>query len=294
MARAIWSGAISFGLVNVPVKLYSATSPKSVRFHQLSGKTGARIRQKRVDATTGDEVPYEDIVKGYEITPDRYVMIDPEELDALDPKATHTIDIEEFVDLDEIDPIYYDHTYYLAPSAGGAKAYRLLLDAMRESGKVGLGRVVIRSKQQLCALRPTDEVLALTTMLFGDEVLAPDRIDELEGVSDAPASDRELAMAQQLIDSLSAEFDPSRYRDEYRDRVLQLIERKAAGEELTAPPPAEEAAPAPDLMAALEASLAAVRSDDDDTAAKPAKQGAGGEGKETTAKRGRAPAEAKR
>ncbi len=232
MARAIWSGAISFGLVNVPVKLYSATSPKSVRFHQLSSKTGARIRQKRVDSSTGDEVPYEEIVKGYEITPERYVLIEPEELDALDPKATHTIDIEEFVALDEIDPIYYDHSYYLAPTAGGAKAYRLLLDAMRESGKVGIGKVVLRSKQQLCALRPSGDALALTTMLFGDEVLAPDRLDELEAVGQSEATQRELTMAQQLIDSLSAEFQPTKFRDDYRERVLDLIERKASGEQI--------------------------------------------------------------
>ncbi|HWE32795.1 MAG TPA: Ku protein [Solirubrobacteraceae bacterium] len=273
MARAIWSGAISFGLVNVPVKLYSATSPKSVRFHQISSKTGARIRQKRVDPTTDEEVPYEEIVKGYEITPDHYVLIDPDELDALDPKATKTIDIEDFVDLAEIDPIFYDHSYYLAPSAGGAKAYRLLLDAMRESEKVGIGRVVLRSKQQLCALRPTGEVLTLSTMLFGDEVLSPDRLDDLDAVSDAPASDRELAMAQQLIDSLSREFDPAKYHDDYRERVLNLIERKAAGEEIAVQPEAEEPAAAPDLMAALEASLAAVRSDDpepDKPAKKPA------------------------
>src|SRR5436305_14729865 len=232
MARAIWSGAISFGLVNVPVKLYSATSPKSVRFHQLSGKTGSRIRQKRVDASTGDEVAFEDIVKGYEITPDRYVLIATDELEAFDPKVTRTIDIEEFVDLVEIDPIYYDHNYYLAPTAGGAKAYRLLLDAMREAGKVGIGRVVLRSKQQLCALRPTGDVLTLTTMLFGDEVLAPDRLDELDAVGEAEASQRELTMAEQLISSLSTEFDPGKYHDEYRERVLDLIERKAAGEEL--------------------------------------------------------------
>src|ERR1700730_9463526 len=202
MARAIWTGAISFGLVNVPVKLYSATSPKSVRFHQLSSKTGARIRQKRVDPSTGDEVPFEDIVKGFDLSPDRYVLITPEELEALDPKATKTIDIEEFVDLSEIDPIYFDHAYYVAPSTGGAKAYRLLLDAMRESGKVALARIVLRSKQQLCALRPAGDVLTLSTMLFGDEVLAPDRLDELESVSDAEASDREMKMARQLIDSL--------------------------------------------------------------------------------------------
>jgi len=264
MARAIWSGAISFGLVNVPVKLYSATSPKSVRFHQLSSKSGARIRQKRVDPTTDEEVPFEEIVKGYEITPEHYVIIEPDELDALDPKATRTIDIEEFVDLADIDPIYYDHSYYLAPTAGGAKPYRLLLDAMREAGKVGIGRVVLRSKQQLCALRPGDEVLMLTTMLFGDEVLAPDRLDELDAVSEAEASKRELAMAQQLIDSLSADFEPTKYRDDYRERVLQLIERKAAGEEIAVQPQAEEPAAAPDLMAALEASLAAVRSDGDE------------------------------
>jgi DNA end-binding protein Ku len=263
MARAIWSGAISFGLVNVPVKLYSATSPKTVRFHQLSGKTGARIRQKRVDSTTDEEVPYEDIVKGYEITPDHYVLITNDELEALDPKATRTIDIEEFVDLVDIDPIYYDHSYYLAPAAGGAKAYRLLVDAMRESGKVGIGRVVLRSKQQLCALRPTGEALTLSTMLFGDEVLSPDRLDELESVNEAEASERELTMAQQLIDSLSSDFEPDKYHDEYRERVLNLIERKAAGEEIAVQPQAEEPAAAPDLMAALEASLAAVGEDSD-------------------------------
>ncbi len=302
MARAIWSGAISFGLVNVPVKLYSATSPKSVRFHQLSSKTGARIRQKRVDSTTGDEVPYEEIVKGYEITPDRYVMIDPDELDALDPKVTRTIDIEEFVDLSEIDPIYYDHNYYLAPTAGGAKAYRLLLDAMREAGKVGIGRVVLRSKQQLCALRVggdgTSDVLTLTTMLFGDEVLAPDRIDELDGVGEAGATPRELAMAQQLIASLSSEFEPTKYKDEYRERVLELIERKAAGEEIAVAPQAEEPAAAPDLMAALEASLAAVKADSDDTpppaAPKPRKRASAEKGNGSESKPTKRPAKAKR
>jgi DNA end-binding protein Ku len=278
MPRAIWSGAISFGLVNVPVKLYSATSPKTVRFHQLSAKTGARIKQKRVDPSTGDEVAFEDIVKGYELTPERYVLIEPEELEALDPKATKTIDIEEFVDLADIDPIYYDHSYYLAPATGGAKAYRLLLEAMRESEKVAIGKIVIRSKQQLCALRPAGQVMALSTMLFGDEVLAPDRLDELDAIDEAEASDRELTMAQQLISSLSADFDPGRFKDEYRERVLELIERKAAGEEIAVQPEAEAETPAPDLMAALEASLAEVRSGSSDQtdaekpAAKPRKR----------------------
>jgi DNA end-binding protein Ku len=287
MARAIWSGAISFGLVNVPVKLYSATSPKSVRFHQLSSKTGARIRQKRVDPSTGEEVPFEEIVKGYEITPDRYVLITPEELDALDPKATKTIDIEEFVDLSEIDPIYYDNSYYLAPTAGGAKAYRLLLDAMRESGKVGIGKVVLRTKQQLCALRPTGDVLTLSTMLFGDEVLAPDRLDELDAIGDAEASDRELKMAEQLIASLSSEFDPTRFKDEYRERVLDLIERKASGEEIATQPEAEEPVAAPDLMAALEASLAAVKSDGggDESPPKSSKKSSSGSENGKTAKK---------
>lgn len=295
MARAIWSGAISFGLVNVPVKLYTATSPKTVRFNQLSSKTGARIRQKRVDPTTDEEVPYEDIVKGYEITPERYVVITNDELDALDPKATRTIDIEEFVDLAEIDPIYYDHNYYLAPTAGGAKAYRLLVDAMRESGKVGIGKVVIRSKQQLCALRPTGEVLTLTTMLWGDEVLSPDRLDEIGEIEEAQATDRELKMAEQLIASLSAQFAPEKFHDEYREQVLALIERKAAGEEIAIVPEAEEPAAAPDLMAALEASLAAVHSGDEDqpaSAKKPSRRApaksADGDGKPAPRRRAKA------
>jgi DNA end-binding protein Ku len=274
MPRAIWSGAISFGLVNVPVKMYSATSPKTVRFHQLSSKTGARIKQKRVDPSTGEEVAFEDIVKGFELSPERYVLIEPEELDALDPKATKTIDIEEFVDLAEIDPIYYDHSYYLAPATGGAKAYRLLLEAMREAGKVAIGRVVIRSRQQLCALRPIGQAMGLSTMLFGDEVLSPDRLDELDALHEAEASKRELTMAQQLISSLSADFDPLKFKDDYRERVLDLIERKAAGEEIAVQPEAEDSEPAPDLMAALEASLAEVRSGDSDEPAKAPKPAA--------------------
>jgi DNA end-binding protein Ku len=299
MPRAIWTGAISFGLVNVPVKLYSATSPKTVRFHQLSSKTGMRIRQKRVDPSTDEEVPFEDIVKGYEITPDHYVVITPEELDALDPKATKTIDIEDFVDLEEIDPIFFDHSYYVAPATGGAKAYRLLLEAMRESGKVAVGRIVLRTKQQLVALRPNGDVLTMSTMLFGDEVLQPDRLDELDSVAEAEASERELTMARQLIDSLSSDFEPNKYRDNYRERVLELIERKASGEEI-AVQPVEEAEPVPDLMAALEASLAAVRGEEEEP--KPAKRApakrsaakADGDGAGASKSSGRAKAKAKK
>jgi DNA end-binding protein Ku len=265
MARSIWTGAISFGLVTVPVKLYSAVNRKTVRFHQLSGTTGVRISQRRVDPSTGDEVPYEEIVKGFEITPDRYVVIEPGELETLQPKKTKTIEIEDFVELSDIDPIFYDHPYYLAPGTGGAKPYRLLLDAMRDSGRVAVARVVIRSKEQLVALRPMrdDHVLGMSTMLFADEIVEPETIDELSAAEDVETTDRELDIAKQLIESLAGPFEPAKYRDEYRDEVLNLIERKAAGEEIAVQPAAEEEAePVPDLMAALKASLDAVREKD--------------------------------
>ena len=262
MARSIWSGAISFGLVNVPIKLYSAVSRKTVRFNQLNSETGNRIAMKRTDPETGDEVPFDQIVKGFELTKDRYVVISPDELDALDPERTRTIQIEDFVDQVDIDPIYYDHPYYLVPDKGAAKAYGLLLNAMEASGKVAIARVVIRSKEQLVAIRPADELLMMETMIFHDEVVPHEELDDLPEAKDLKASDRELKMAQQLIDSLSNEFDPSRYRDEYRDKVLDLIERKASGEEIAVQPEAPAPAKVPDLMAALEASQAAVKDDD--------------------------------
>lgn len=262
MPRSIWTGAISFGLVTVPVKMYSAVSRKTVRFHQLNGKTGVRIQQKRVDPTTGDEVAYEDIVKGFELTPDRYVVIEPGELEALDPKKTKAIEIEDFVALDEIDPIYYDHPYYLAPGPGGAKPYKLLLDAMRETGRVAIAKVVIRSKQQLVAVRPMgDNALGMATMVFPDEIIETSTIDELSAVEEVEIKERELAIAKQLVDSLTGEFDPDKYRDTYRDEVLALVERKAEGKEIAVQPEAEEEdAAVPDLMSALKASLDAVRS----------------------------------
>lgn len=276
MARAIWSGAISFGLVTVPVKLYSAVERKTVRFHQLSGKTGARIAQKRVDPQSGEEVPYEAVVKGYEVAPDRYVTIEPDELDSLAPEKTRTIDIEDFVELVQIDPIYYDHPYYLAPGPGGAKPYRLLLEAMQRSGKVAIARVVIRSKEQLVAIRPMDNVIGMATMLFPDEVLPADRLEELPGANEVKTSKRELDIAVQLVDSLAGDFHPEKYHDTYREQVLELIERKAHGEEIAVQPPAEEVrAPAPDLMSALKASLEAVRAQEAEAAtdgrAKPRK-----------------------
>ena len=257
----MWSGAISFGLVNVPVKLYSAVSRKTVRFNQLNAETGNRIAQKRVDPETGEEVGYDQIVKGYELTKDRYVVITPDELDALDPEKTRTVDIEDFVDLDEIDPVYYDHPYYLVPDKGATKAYGLLLGAMKQANKVAIARVVLRSKEQLVAIRPSGDVLMMETMLFHDEVVPAHDIDDLPDGKELKATDRELKMAQQLIDSLSSEFDPTSYHDEYREKVLELIEMKASGQEIAVQPDAPEPAKVPDLMAALEASLAAVKDD---------------------------------
>jgi len=264
MPRSIWTGAISFGLVTVPVKLYSAVSRKSVRFHQLNKETGVRIQQKRVDPTTGDEVPYEDIVKGYELTPDRYVIIEPGELEALDPKKTKSIEIEDFVSHEEIDPIYFDHPYYLAPGPGGAKPYRLLLEAMRATGRVAIANVVIRQKQQLVAVRPMGEsALSMSTMVYPDEVVDPTSIDELAAAEEVEINQRELDIAKQLVDSLAGPFDLEKYQDTYREEVLALVERKAQGEEIAVQPSAEEdEAPVPDLMSALKASLDAVKARD--------------------------------
>jgi DNA end-binding protein Ku len=260
MPRAIWSGAISFGLVNIPVKLYSAVSRKTVRFHQIDSGSGQRIQQRRVNPRSGDEVDYESIVKGYEVGPDRYVTVTPEELDSLAPEKTRTIDIEVFVDLDQIDPIYYDHPYYLVPDTGAGKAYRLLLDAMEKAGKVAIARVVLRSKEHLVAIRPHEGVLTMETMLFADEVIPPDTLEEVPADGDVKTTKRELDMAKQLIDSLSANFEPEKYRDEYRDRVLDLIERKAQGEQIVIEAPPEQPKQVPDLMAALEASIASAKS----------------------------------
>jgi len=269
MPRAIWTGAISFGMVTVPVKLYSAVNRKTVRFHQLSGKSGVRVSQKRIDPQSGEEVPYESLVKGYEIAPERYVVIEPGELETLQPKKTKTIEIEDFVELSQIDPVYYDQPYYLAPATGGAKPYRLLLEAMRDTNKVAIARVVIRSKEQLVAVRPMGDALGMATMLFADEVLPPDRIDELADAAEVETTKRELDVAKQLVESLAGDFEPEKYHDTYRADVLAMIERKAQGEEIVVQPTPEEISePAPDLMSALKASLEAVRAREGAGAAK--------------------------
>ena len=259
MPRAIWSGSISFGLVNIPIKLYNAVSRKNVSFNQIDSRTGSRIKMQRVSTADGTEVPYEAIVKGYELSPDRFVLIEPDELDALDPDATRTIDIEEFVDLADIDPVFYDAAYYVAPGKASEKPYALLVKAMEEQGKVGIARFVMRTKQYLAALRPKDGALVLSTMVYADEVVPSEDIGDLRAAAGIEVSDRELAMATQLIDSLSTEFQPDKFHDTYREQVLELIEKKAAGEEIVVESAPAAQAPVVDLMAALEASVKEAR-----------------------------------
>jgi len=295
MARPIWNGAISFGLVSIPVKLYSATVDRAVRFHQIDSRSGSRVRQKRVSEADGAEVPYEEIVKGYELSSGKYITITDDELAALDPKASRTIDLIEFVALESIDPIYYDSAYYLAPDPATAKPYKLLLSAMADAGKVGIATFVMRGKERLCALRADDDKLVLSTMRYADEIREVDEIEQLDAVAEVELSDKEVAMAGQLIASLDADFDPTRFHDSYREKVQELVSRKQDGDESVF----EAAEPVDDnkvidLMAALEASVADAKrargrhptgrteeSDDDDAEDAPARSAA----KKTTAKR---------
>lgn len=260
MARPIWSGSVSFGLVNIPVKLFSAVSRKNVRFNQIEAATGGRIKQKRVSAVTGEEVAYEEIVKGFELPNGEYVTISPEELDALDPAAAKTIDLQEFVDLADIDPIFYDAQYYLAPSPDTQKPYKLLVTAMEEAGKVGIARFVMRTKQYLAAIRPVDGKLMISTMVYADEIVASTEVELFDGLDDIEVADGEVEMARQLISTLGADFEPEKHTDTYREAVLELIEKKAAGEEtVIAATSEEEVGSVVDLMAALEASVAAAK-----------------------------------
>ena len=256
MPRSLWTGSLSFGLVNIPVKLYSAVSPKDVHFHLLHDADGVRIQQKRVCPADGEEVTADHLVKGYEIAPDQYVMIKPEELEALEPESAHTIDIQDFVALSEIDPIYYERSYYVAPDKRADKAYSLLLEAMRRSKKTAIARFVMRTKRYLAAIRPLDDALVLETLYFPDEVVPRRTYDDLN-VTKREVDPRELAMAEQLIAALTTKFDPKKYHDEYRERVLELIERKAEGEEPRLAPPAPRPSKVINLMEALEQSIAA-------------------------------------
>ena len=261
MPRAIWSGAISFGLITVPVRLYSAVSRKSVRFNQLDQRTGSRIKRKWVSALDGEEVPNDELVRGYEITSGNYVTVSDEELRSLDPEASRSIDIVEFVDLAEVDPLAYDNAYYLEPDELAAKAYKVLLTALNEAQKVAIARIVMRQKEYLAVIRPTEGALVLSTVVYADEINPIEAIEGLEKVADIEVSEAEIAMAEQLISTLETNYEPEKYTDGYRERVLELIQKKSDGEEIVM---TEDAAPAAtseviDLMAALEASVAAAK-----------------------------------
>ncbi len=276
MPRAMWSGAISFGLVSVPVKLFTAVSRKSVRFNQIDSKTNSRVKQKRVNAE-GEEVSYDQIVKGYEISKDTYVIVTEEEMESLAPKASRMIDISDFVSEDDIDPVFYDSAYYLVPDELARKSYSLLSKAMQDSGRVAIATFVMRTKQYLVAIRPQNGLLMMSTMVYADELVAADEIPGLEDLDEIEVSEAEMTMAGQLIDSLTGDFEPEKYRDSYREQVLDLLEKKAAGD-LTSieVPVAEDEAAVVDLLAALEASVAAAKAarsastDDGETVAKSA------------------------
>ena len=287
MARAIWSGAIGFGLVNIPVKLYSATESKDVAFHQFERGTGKRIHNKRVAEGSDREVAFEDIDKGYEVSKGKFVMVTPEELASVEPGRSRTIEIEEFVDLHEVDPVYFDKPYYLAPADGAEKPYVLLLEALRKSERVAIGRFVMRTKQYLATLRPTEKLIVLETMLFPDEVRDPAEVENVP--RQTKVAPKELAAAMQLIDSLTERFDPKRYHDTYRERVLKLLEDKAKGKQIVVEPEERTGGEVLDLMAALEASVKAAREGTrpEAMAAKAAKSARGGsdgkDGKDRTA-----------
>ena len=272
MARAIWSGTISFGLLNVPVRLYSAVARRNIALREIRESDSARIKHRRVAEGTDEEVPYENIVKAYELSPGQYVPLGKDELSALAPEKTRAIEVQDFVDIEEIDPMYFDSPYYLGPADGAEKAYSLLAAAMESSGKAAIARFVFRNKEHLAAIRPSNGVLTLTTMRFHDEVVPPSELDDALPDKKPKVAKREQEMAEQLIDSLSTEFEPSSYRDEYREQLLALIEQKAEGKEIVAPEAeAPKATKAPDLMAALEESIAAVKGQGGKKPAKAAK-----------------------
>ena len=258
MPRPVWTGTISFGLVAIPIKLYHAVSKKNVSFNQLDQRTMSRIKLKKVSADSGEDVPDEEIVKGYEISKGRYVVVDPDELEPFIPAATKSIELEEFVDLSEIDPKYFDSPYIVAPNMT-PKPYVLLAKAMEEAGKVAIGRFVMRNKQYVAAIRAVDGTLLMSTMVFADEVVDVGSIEELQVLDTVEVTAKELKMAESLVDSLAAAFEPDKYRDNYREQVLDLIERKAAGEEFEMPAALAAAPQVVDLMAALEASVKAAK-----------------------------------
>jgi DNA end-binding protein Ku len=255
MPRAMWKGAISFGLVTIPVAVYPATEEKTLRFNQLHDEDGGRVRYKRVCEKDGEEVTFEHIVKGYEVEKDRYVVLTDEDLNAIPVESSRAIDIHRFVDLDEIDPVMFKKSYYLVPEETGAKAYALLREAMADDGRVGIAKVSFRDKEHLAALRFKDEAFVLETMYWPDEI----READFGGVDvSAKIRGQELEMAKQLIESLSGEWNPEEYSDEYREAMLQIVEAKLNGQEIEVVAP-EPTAKVVDLMEALKASVAAAK-----------------------------------
>jgi DNA end-binding protein Ku len=255
MARSLWTGSLSFGLVNVPVRLFSAVRDQGVHFNQLHEKDGVPIETRRVCSKEGKEVPYDEIVSGYEVEDGKWVTLTDEELAAAEPRKTKTIDIEEFVELGDVDPIYFDHPYFLVPedSEGAARAYRLLVESMGASDRVALGRFVLRTKEYLVAIRVRDDVLSLTTMRFADEVRATDDVEKPGGRKPAK---KQIDQAVALIEAMSGDFEPSDWKDCHRERLLKIIDQKRKGKKVKAPEKIDEPSAVPDLMAALEESLA--------------------------------------
>jgi DNA end-binding protein Ku len=256
MARSLWSGALSFGLVNVPIQLVSATRDVQIHFHQLDSEDNTPIEVRRYCSEEDVEVPYEEIVAGYELDDGEWVMLTDEELAAAQPEKTRTIDIEEFVEERDVDPIYYDHPYFLVPTGGeGAeRAYKLLCKVMDREDRIALGRFVLRNKEYLAAIRPRDGVLTLTTMTFADEIRPAGPIEELIGAAKAPR--KEVDAAVELIEAMTTDWDPKRYEDRHRERLMKVIEAKGEGERIEPVDDGEAPTEVPDLMAALEATLA--------------------------------------
>jgi DNA end-binding protein Ku len=261
LARALWSGSLSFGLVNVPVNVVTAVRDRDLHFRQLHEKDGAPIDVQRWCSQEDVEVPFEEITRGYEVDGGKEVMVSDEELEAIEPGKTRTIDIERFVDLAEVDPIYFDHPYFLVPSAsddGAARAYRLLAEVMARGEQAALGRFVMRAKEYLAIVRARDGALTLTTMVFADEVRSTKDLDTASQKSHRPAP-KQVQAAVAVIEELSADWDPDKYKDRYRARLRRVVGRKRKGETIKAPTVKEDADPAPDLMAALEQTLAQMR-----------------------------------
>jgi DNA end-binding protein Ku len=249
VARSLWTGTISFGLVSVPVRMFSATESKELRFHFLDKRDLAPIGYDKVRRDTGEHVDNDEIVRGFEVEKGRYVPLEDEDLDRLDVELTKTIDICDFVGLEEIDPIYFRKAYYLLPQEGAEKPYRLLVRALEETGKVAIAKIVIRNKQHLAALRPWNGTLVLETMYYADEVREPEKVD-----GKASLRKPEVEMAKSLVENLSDSFDPAKYDDTYRKELLELLRAKAEGEPLPEPQ-AEEGGEVVDLMAALRESV---------------------------------------